>query len=206
VSQVKTEETRVDPEKQEKSPIETDTSSSQEPKTTATEKKAPPTISHGSTKKISSSLASDKYSVPKVDALIKKVEGEKKAQEEVKRNKPYTEEDLRKYWDEYKGAKASEGKDRQVNLMNQPISIENDTITIVLSNILLADMLDSFKVDLMEWLRDKLENDYISIATVIKEEERGRMLYTNREKFDHMVTKNPSLKKLQEKLGLDPDY
>lgn len=90
--------------------------------------------------------------------------------------------------------------------MNQPISIENDTITIVLSNILLADMLDSFKVDLMEWLRDKLENDYISIATVIKEEERGRMLYTNREKFDHMVTKNPSLKKLQEKLGLDPDY
>ncbi len=32
------------------------------------------------------------------------------------------------------------------------------------------------------------------------------MLYTNKEKFDHLAEKYPSLKLLQEKLSLDPDY
>jgi DNA polymerase-3 subunit gamma/tau len=179
---------------------------SSEDKSPKVEQKAPPTVSHGSTKKIGKSALAGKYSVPKVDSLIKKVEGGNKAREEAKRENSYTEEELKKHWEEYKAEREKEGKDRQVNLMSQPFTLENDTISIVLSNVLLADMLDSFKVDLMEYLRDKVENDYISITAVIKEEEKGRMLYTNREKFDHMASKSPSLKKLQERLGLDPDY
>jgi DNA polymerase-3 subunit gamma/tau len=32
------------------------------------------------------------------------------------------------------------------------------------------------------------------------------MLYTSREKFDYLVEKNPVLKELKEKLGLDTDF
>lgn len=33
-----------------------------------------------------------------------------------------------------------------------------------------------------------------------------KVIYTNREKFDHLVEKNPKLKDLKERLGLDTDF
>jgi len=35
---------------------------------------------------------------------------------------------------------------------------------------------------------------------------REKMLYTDKEKFEHLKKKYPALKDLQERLGLDPEF
>lgn len=56
------------------------------------------------------------------------------------------------------------------------------------------------------FLRKALKNQLIGIEAIVKEMAKEDMLYTNKEKFDHLIKKNPALGVLKEKLGLDPDY
>ena len=46
----------------------------------------------------------------------------------------------------------------------------------------------------------------IVLEAIVKETEREDMIYTNKEKFNHLAKKHPALGELQKKLGLDPDY
>jgi len=57
------------------------------------------------------------------------------------------------------------------------------------------------------FLREKLNNSIIKIEGDLQKEKSGNnKLYTNKEKFEHLAEKNPMVKNLQEKLGLDPDF
>ena len=38
------------------------------------------------------------------------------------------------------------------------------------------------------------------------QQQSKKIAYTNKEKFEHLAEKNPLLKELKEKLGLDPDF
>ena len=40
----------------------------------------------------------------------------------------------------------------------------------------------------------------------MKKENGKKLLYTNKEKFEHLAEKNSAVRQLQEKLGLDPDF
>jgi len=40
----------------------------------------------------------------------------------------------------------------------------------------------------------------------MKESDKKKIAYTNKEKFDLLAEKNPLLKELKERLGLDPDF
>ena len=62
------------------------------------------------------------------------------------------------------------------------------------------------KYMLLEYLRNKLENDKIEITTKIIEGEKNNIPYTNKDKFKIMLDENPQLEILRVKLGLDPDY
>ena len=90
--------------------------------------------------------------------------------------------------------------------MGQSWELEGDTIRITLTSIIQQDILDLFKADLMDYIRNKLENDKISIQAVINEEESEKKLYTSKEKLDFLISRNPAIAELQKKLGLDPDY
>lgn len=90
--------------------------------------------------------------------------------------------------------------------MNQPYALKGNIIELTLTSVLQNDILDSFKTDLMEYLREKLNNDLITIRGMINEEESGKKIYTNKEKFDYLAGKNPVLKELKSRLGLDTDY
>jgi len=39
-----------------------------------------------------------------------------------------------------------------------------------------------------------------------KNTDTKKVIYTNREKFEHLAEKNPNLLELKERLGLDPDF
>ena len=57
-----------------------------------------------------------------------------------------------------------------------------------------------------EYLRKKLENDAIEVITKIQENNKERVPYTNKDKYEQMAKDNPNLNTLREKLGLDFDF
>jgi DNA polymerase-3 subunit gamma/tau len=89
---------------------------------------------------------------------------------------------------------------------HQPRLLEGYLIELPLSNAVQAEMILEEKYMLLEYLRNKLENDKIEIATKIIEGEKNNIPYTNKDKFKIMLDENPQLEILRVKLGLDPDY
>ena len=83
---------------------------------------------------------------------------------------------------------------------------ENFEIVLPLSNSSQVEMLLEEKYMILEFLRNKLENDYIEITTKVIAGERSNIPYTNKDKFTKMMEENPHLETLRMKLGLDPDY
>lgn len=122
----------------------------------------------------------------------------------TKENKPVNEEDLNRVWNEF-----AEQKKKQVaeyHLLKQPYSFQNNVITLSLTNPVEEPLLQSIKLDLLTHLRNNLENNLIQLNSTLTQHETKRMAYTNKEKFEALVDKNPLLKTLQEKFGLDPDF
>lgn len=99
-------------------------------------------------------------------------------------------------------------KAQEYNVLNQPYSLSEDkrNITLELSNSVQLDILEDIRSDLMVFLKSSLQNDTIKIHGVVTQEESKEMLYTNKEKFEHLAEKYPAIATLQEKLGLDPDF
>ncbi len=83
---------------------------------------------------------------------------------------------------------------------------DNFVIDLPLSNSSQAEMLIEEKDMILEFLRNKLENDYIELITKVIEAEKSNIPYTNKDKFAKMMDENPHLETLRLKLGLDPDY
>ncbi len=79
-------------------------------------------------------------------------------------------------------------------------------ITIPLTNPVEEPLLQNIRTQLTAYLRDKLNNNSISVIGLMQEFETKKVAYTNKEKFDHLAEKNPSLRELKERLGLDTDF
>lgn len=79
-------------------------------------------------------------------------------------------------------------------------------IKLKLTNAVKLNILDKFRSDLIAHLKKSLNNRQLKLETELLEEEAKKMIYTNKEKFDHLVSKRPILKELQNRLGLDPDF
>jgi hypothetical protein len=59
---------------------------------------------------------------------------------------------------------------------------------------------------ILKILRERLSNDKLDLNTVVVESEKRDVAYTNKDKFNKMLEKNPELQVLREQLGLDPEY
>ena len=80
----------------------------------------------------------------------------------------------------------------------------NSNVEIVFSNQAQQDdFVKNLKQEMTEFLRNELQNDNISIEMVISETEQKNLLYTEEDKFRHMLAKNPALGKLKQQMNLD---
>jgi DNA polymerase-3 subunit gamma/tau len=118
-------------------------------------------------------------------------------------NKPYTREELQKAWDEFAETKKTYQADYQ--LLTQGFDHNNDEIIIRLYSIQ-ETIFNNIRADLTTFIREKLQNFAITINGELIEGETKKMIYTNREKLEHLMEKNPVLKELKERLGLDTDF
>ena len=138
---------------------------------------------------------------------------EDKKEEEVsevmsKKSSSFSESEMQKVWEEYTEKIKEEGKTNLFITLSSSVPNLQDKIKVNLkiSNDTQQKILEENKIELMDYLRTSLKNDFIELTTDITEDIKSDIPYTPKDKFIKMTEENPSLKILQQKLGLDPDY
>jgi hypothetical protein len=117
---------------------------------------------------------------------------------------PYTEEQLRKAWNNY--VEQRKKFQAEYQMLSQPYRLEDDVITVELLSPVHETMLNNIKSELTGFLREHLRNNNIQVTGQLRTGEEKKIIYTNREKFDFLVEKNPMLRELKDRLGLDTDF
>jgi len=121
-----------------------------------------------------------------------------------KQDEPIVESKVRAVWNEF--AEQRKNQVAEYHILTQTFALNKNVITVYLNNPIEEPLLQGIKSDLVGYLREKLNNSTLQVEGEMQQYYTKRKAYTNKEKFDYMVERNPLLKELQEKLGLDPDY
>ncbi len=117
---------------------------------------------------------------------------------------PFTEEQLRDAWEAF--AEQRRKFQAEFQMLSQPYTVVDNVITVQLLSPVHETMLNNIKSDLTGFLREKLRNNTIQVTGEVQTDEDRKVIYTNREKFDFLAEKNPMLKELRDRLGLDTDF
>lgn len=91
-------------------------------------------------------------------------------------------------------------------MLNREFDFNNNQLTIRLANPIEEPMLALVKSDLVDFLRQKLNNNSIQVTGLLQEFQSKKVAYTNKDKFEHLADKNPILNELRIRFGLDPDF
>ena len=120
----------------------------------------------------------------------------------------FSNDDLIAGWNEMK-AYFSENKKTNLVLaldVEDPVLQEDYKIEITLSNTSQVELVQDEKMNILDFLRKKMNNDFIDLNFKVNEINKEDIPYTNSDKFKKMYEKNKNLEILGQKLGLDPDY
>jgi hypothetical protein len=119
-------------------------------------------------------------------------------------SEPFTEQQLREVWNEF--ADQRKKLQAEYQMLSQPYSRVDNQIIVTLLSPVHETMLNNIKSELTAFLREKLKNHLIQVSGDFTAADDKKMMYTNREKFDYLADKNPALKELKDRLGLDTDF
>jgi DNA polymerase-3 subunit gamma/tau len=142
----------------------------------------------------------------KLTDLLKtdKKEDAKQAAVEKVMSESYTEQQLRQAWDEFAGTRKHLQAESQ--MLSQAYEIKDHLIVVTLLSPVHETMLNNIKLELAAFLRDKVKNTAIQVTGLLTTSDDKKVIYTNRDKFDYLAEKNPILKELKDRLGLDTDF
>ena len=115
---------------------------------------------------------------------------------------------LREAWKAFADERRAAGKDSEYHVLNQPITLAEDGVTIplTLTNLLEEDSLNAIKSELLQRLRAQLGNPNITLSATVTREEHQRRPYTPAEKLNYLADKYPHVRELTKRLELDPDF
>lgn len=137
-----------------------------------------------------------------------KVEAKKEvateAEVRIEYNDPFTPEQLQKAWNEF--AEQRKKLQTEYMLLTQPYDFQNNTIIVHLHNPVQEMILNNLRADLITYVREKLRNTTIQLTGEHRQPDERKVIYTNREKFDYLLNKNPLLRELKDRLNLDTDF
>jgi DNA polymerase-3 subunit gamma/tau len=119
-------------------------------------------------------------------------------------DRPVVTRELKLALEEFAESRKNQAAEYQ--LLKRDVSVRDNLVTIPLTNSIEEPLLQHIRTQLNTYLRDKLNNNLISVVGVLMEPGTKKVVYTNKEKFDHLAEKNPALKELKERLGLDTDF
>lgn len=124
---------------------------------------------------------------------------------EKKADKSFTRDELKAAWMKFAETK----KPYQVTyqLLSQEFDFVNNKVIVHLHNHFQETLLDEIRLDLLTFLREGLQNESLQLGGEVKTvADDKKVLYTNREKFDHLIEKNPVVRELKDRFGLDTDF
>jgi len=118
----------------------------------------------------------------------------------------FSEEDLVLKWKKFAGI-IKEKQPRLYNTLmaNKPGLGKNNRVEFELNNPLQDDIIKKEKKELIEFLKEELNNYSITLNTIISGNEQGSRLYLPEDRYKHMAEKNPDLEKLKQQFNLDFD-
>lgn len=147
---------------------------------------------------------------PRTPQLASLLKGENKsdqkttAAQEVALAEPFTEAQLRQAWEAF--AEQRKKFQAEYQMLSQPYQLQENTIVVELLSPVHETMLNNIKGEVTAFLREQLRNNTIQVTGQLLTGEAKKIIYTNREKFDYLVEKNPMLRELKDRLGLDTDF
>jgi DNA polymerase-3 subunit gamma/tau len=151
-----------------------------------------------------------------IEARIKKVvnlknvgeDNSEKEKEEILDfvDQSFSEDQLQSALKEFSVELAKQGKAGESRLFDNEISHDNEIITLNIQNPVEEVRFNDIKSDLLLFLKKRLQNKQISIELRMEETQKKKMLYTPQEKFDYLVEKNPAIKELKNRLGLEFEF
>ena len=143
------------------------------------------------------------------DALLGKFKEEKisvKEQHQIytraDENEEFTPDDLKLKWDQFL-TRLEDRQNLKSTLSTVPEIKKDFKLQLEIENSVQDDLVSSIKPELVSWLRKELKNSKIQLVTKITEKIKGRIIYTDSEKYEEMLKKNPKLALLKQKFNLD---
>jgi DNA polymerase-3 subunit gamma/tau len=116
-------------------------------------------------------------------------------------------ESLNKAWSHFAQLQAeSEKHNISSTLLACALGLESETIEVKLLNKVQEQQVKEIRVELFEYLREHLKNDFIAFNLVVQESEAleiSSQFLSERERYDAFVEKNPHLDTLRKRLDLD---
>jgi len=83
------------------------------------------------------------------------------------------------------------------------VDSENFVVSVKVRNKLQVEEIKESKRKIVDILRRKLNNKVLQLSIRVENTPQSRKPYTTKEKYEYMVKKNPALKDLRDRLGLD---
>ncbi len=128
---------------------------------------------------------------------------DKEADFEAKRKKEFTQTDLKKVWLDFAGQ--FKNRPRYLNMLKShiPVLKEKNNLILKVNNRIQLQDLESKQREILNYLKDKLENDSLTLELSIDKDSPQKRLYTDRDKYNYLTQKNPKLEELRNKFDLD---
>lgn len=123
---------------------------------------------------------------------------------EMAAEEPFTEAQLREAWEAF--AETRKKFQAEYQMLSQPYELEGSLIVVQLLSPVHETMLNGIKSELTAALRERVRNNTVQVTGRVLTSDDKKVIYTNREKFEFLLEKNPMLKELKDRLGLDTDF
>ena len=148
-----------------------------------------------------------RLSALKEDTLLAEEEANKPQPPSALRSKHFTIDDVnevvKKYIRNIDGSKIHLSNVLQTSIVSLQ---EDDIVEFQVTNGVSEQEIKDNKLDIACFLRDTLENDSINISTKVNEILFEKKAYTDKEKFQKLLDKNPDLLYLRSKLKLEIEF
>lgn len=140
--------------------------------------------------------------------LINKPEGASNSKpktevEPILESRSLTMAEVKTAWNQF--AELRKNQVAEYSMLQREFSLKENKISLQLSNPVEEQLLLAVKTELIVFLRNKLNTD-VNVDSILSLAPSKKIIYTNKEKFDHLSEKYPLLIELKNRLGLDTDY
>ncbi len=117
-------------------------------------------------------------------------------------SEPFTYEQLTEKWQQFID-RITDRPNLKATLINIPDISDDNQLVLKIGSSVQEEEVRQVKFELISWLRKELRNSKIELTTRIEKLENERLFYSDSEKLQLMMQKNPELFQLKQKFNLD---